>query len=136
MSGPSTAEVGASALQTRLRVGGTTVDPQFPVSQYICDYDAFLDLCRFAAMRMNGDSTTVWDVTHHRHCNTAVEACCKRCLPQGGRGTLMSLCVGTDVDSPFVLCFKKVDYDESLSKMASAKRGRLMSEMPSTGPWL
>lgn len=44
------------------RSRGTSPDPLFPVSDFMCGYGAYLDSRWLAAMQVNEDRASVWDV--------------------------------------------------------------------------
>lgn len=106
------------------------VDQLFPVSEYIRNYGAYVDMWQFAGMRMNGNSMTVWDGRYSRNRDTAVGASRKQWWYSSVRGATNCRFVSADIDTLLRRCFKEVDYEKSLGELVSAKRSIAMADIP------
>lgn len=101
--------IGAGPLSSTGRSRDVWVDSHFRVSDSICDYGAYMDPGRFAAMHMNRNSASVWDGCSRRNGDTAVGAWRSGGGILGGHVVSVRRCTSTAVATSFVHCFEEVD---------------------------
>lgn len=91
----------------------TCADPQLSVSDFIREHGAYFDSQRSVATQVNGDSTSLWNISFWCSGDTMVGVCKKRWWYWGGLGAPVCLCVSTVVNNSFVQSFGEVDYKEA-----------------------
>lgn len=93
-------------------------------------YASYLDALRFMDIRASNGELTIRD-RHNLLGNTDVGTWVKGWLHCGGRDMSMWRCVSSEDDSPFVWCYKKVEYGKDLYTPVRRLDGQLVLE---TGP--
>lgn len=106
----------------------TRLDQPFSLRNLIREYGAYLDPQPVAAMYMNGDSASVWDIEFGAY--ISLVAWKKRWWHWGGCGDALFRYFLSGVNTPLSQCFREFNYRKALRKLVVVAWQSATSEIP------